>query len=209
MRTRIDETQVDALRQHWQRHHFVRLRDFLDAGALAFVHAQIAGGEFHEQVHPVSGREAVLAEGAAQRLLDLLVNDRRVLAMVERITGCPPIGGCLNGRIYRLLPASNEAHDWHDDNVRQRLLGLSINLTERAFEGGELQLREARTKAPVGAVRNTGPGDCVVFELGPRIEHRVTPVTGDTPRVAYAGWFEAGPSLKAHLERGPQRPATL
>jgi hypothetical protein len=196
----VDEAQIPALQAQWGAAHHILLPRLIGAELLADIQPRFADAAFVEHVHPASGHETVMTEGPAQRLLDFLLNDPRLLRVMERVTACGRIGGCLNGRIYRLMPGTDEGHDWHDDNVRGRVLGLSINLTPSPFAGGQLELRERRTGTPVAFIANTGAGDAVVFRLGPIIEHRVLPVTGDTPRYAYAGWFEAGPSLKERLD---------
>jgi hypothetical protein len=36
---------------------------------------------------------------------------------------------------------------------------------------------------------NKGFGDAIVFRIGGNLEHRVAPVRGAVPKIAFAGWF--------------------
>ena len=79
--------------------------------------------------------------------------------------------------------------------AKGRLVGLSINLTARPYEGGLLQIRDANTEVILAEKANTGYGDAMIFRISPGLEHQVTPVTSDTPRLVLAGWFSSGPGV--------------
>jgi hypothetical protein len=38
---------------------------------------------------------------------------------------------------------------------------------------------------------HASPGEALVFEVSPALEHRVTPLTAGGPRTIFAGWFLA------------------
>jgi hypothetical protein len=189
---------LETLRRSWHAQQYVRLPQFLDRELLAFVRGFVNERRFAEFTHPASGHEQRLEDNPAIALLDFLMNDRRVMDAVEQITSTPQLG-MFHGRIYQLTPGTDEGHDWHADHTSGREIGVSINLTDRPFEGGVLQLRWTATGAPISEYANVGAGDCVLFRLADEIEHRVLPVTGTVPRVAYAGWFYSGRSLKERL----------
>lgn len=164
------------------------LRGFLAPPLLSWVQGQVSRGAFAEKVHDASGVEECMANEQAVWLLRFLLSARNVLDAVESMTGAGPLSKC-QVRIYRFQPDSGQRHDWHDDVGEGRRLGLSVNLSEHEFTGGNLQVRERASGAVIADVRNTGPGDAVIFRLGRDVQHQVLPVTGQHPRVALAGWF--------------------
>lgn len=193
----LDGERLDALRAAWSARHFVILEQFVAPPLLMTVRRHIASGTFGTFVHQESGHEVKMDDNAAVWLLDFLMNSPDVLQAVGRITDRPVTW--FHGRVYRLTPGTDEGHDWHKDYEIGRQIGVSVNLTEDTFDGGVLQLRDAGTKAALSEVANTGSGDCVIFRLGDDIQHRVLPVTGHAARLAFAGWFYTGPTLRDRL----------
>jgi hypothetical protein len=190
--TALSGAELDALQRHWQQHHFIVLPRFFDTSLLQMVRTHLRGAEFFDNQHP-SGSEATMKKDRVNWQLDFLMNTAALMRQVEAITGIGPLRH-FQGRVYQLTPHTEQGHDWHSDYAHHRRLGVSVNLSERVFAGGVLQLRDDRTKAMLGEISNTGDGDCVIFRLGDDIEHRVLAVIGDVPRQAYAGWFHDGPT---------------
>lgn len=188
--TRIttDARVLAEARDRFTRTAAVVLKGFLAPPLLEWVQAQVRLGDFSTNVHPNSGVEEVMAHRDVVWLMRFLLGARDVLAAVEQITGAPPLSSSIV-RVYRFLPNTGHHHDWHDDFSDGRRLGLSVNLSESYFEGGNLQLRRSGSTALLNDIRNTGPGDAVIFGLGDDLEHQVLPVVGAAPRVALAGWF--------------------
>jgi hypothetical protein len=191
----LDETGVRAWQQEWARQHYLVLPGFLERALLDEVRYHVSHGRFATFIHDASGHEAVW-------LLDFLMNSPSLLDAVSRITGRELT--FFHGRVYRLSPGSDEGHDWHNDAVHGRQVGVSINLTSGAFTGGGLEFRDHDSHRPLGAVTNNGAGALVMFRLGHDIQHRVLPVTGATTRLAYAGWFYSGAGLRERLVRQPE-----
>jgi hypothetical protein len=192
-----DETRITTdgrvladARDRFQRSGAVVLRGFLAPSLLAAVQKQVAVGDFKTKVHPASGVEEVLGRKEATWLFRFLLTTRDLLGAVTAITGAAPLNKA-EVRIYRLLPGTGHQHDWHNDLSDDRRLGLSVNLSDGLFEGGNLQIRHPDEEALLSDIRNTGPGDAVIFGISPQLEHRVLEVTGTEPRVALAGWFTA------------------
>ena len=188
--TVLSAEQLRRFEHAWKQHHYVLFPKFFDRPLLEFVRELFRKAEFSHLIHPSSGHEVVMKHNPAIWLADFVMNAPALLEQISAITGTP--ARHFHGRVYQLTPGTDQGHDWHDDYVHGRRLGVSVNLTETAFEGGTLQLRDAQTHAALGEIANTGEGDCVVFRLGDDIEHRVLPVTGTAPRIAYAGWFRDG-----------------
>ncbi len=190
----LSDDQLTAMRRAWSTRQFVVFPGFLDRQLLEFVDHAARDRTFRPNLHPASGLEQKLESNPGITLLDFLMNDPALLRQVEQVTSMPRLGW-FHGRIYKLTPGTDEGHDWHCDHLSDRELGVSINLSAEPFEGGLLQLRRTQTLEPVGEYANVGRGDCVVFKLSDDLEHRVLPVTGTVPRVAYAGWFYSGDSM--------------
>jgi hypothetical protein len=191
--TSLSGAEFERFRCDWRKNHLVVLPQFFDTALLELVRAHVRGAEFFDNRHPASGRETTMKKDRIIWQLDFLMNTAALLQQIEAITGCGPLR-YFQGRVYQLTPGTDQGHDWHDDFAHHRRLGVSVNLSERVFAGGVLQLRDDRTKATLAEISNTGAGDCVIFRLGDDIEHRVLPVTGAVARQAYAGWFHDGPT---------------
>lgn len=175
----------------------LRLPKFLDSQLAALVDARLDDAAFERRVDKGREIEETIEEPSLVGLFTLVLNDPRLFALVDRMTGCGPIG-CFTGRIYRRRESRWEGdryYPWHDDVSDDRMIGLSINLGRQPYEGGLLQMRDAVTRQPVAEVANVGHGDAVVFRVSAALEHQVTPVRGAVPRTVIAGWFRARPSF--------------
>lgn len=198
----LDAAHLLALQSNWARQHYLVLPGFLHAALLEEVRGHVRTGHFDTFVHDASGHEGKMDDNTAVWLLDFLMNSPSLLAAVARITNRELT--FFHGRVYRLAPGTDEGHDWHTDAVYDRQVGVSINLTDGRFSGGGLEFRDHASGHPLGGVTNGGAGDLVMFRLGGDIEHRVLPVTGAVTRLAYAGWFYSGASLRERLVRRPE-----
>src|SRR5438128_825336 len=124
------EEDLDQLRSEFDRNHYVRLPQLVEAGLLENIRQQIDRGEFYERVHPAIGpnKELCLRAGTASGLLYFLFNGQRLFEMIQRITGCNRIGSFF-GRVYRFAPGGGHHDDWHGDVDEQRMVALSLNLS--------------------------------------------------------------------------------
>ncbi|MEI6245256.1 MAG: 2OG-Fe(II) oxygenase [Acidobacteriota bacterium] len=198
LRADLQPGDFERLRDEWQQHQFMRLPQLFDAELVQFVQAQARAAEFAINDHTASGVELCMKADTLVGIVDFLMNAPELVRLAEAVTGCGHIGSFF-GRIYRLIPGSDMGHDWHGDTQYGRQLGVSLNLTEGVFEGGQLELRDIASGRTISRLHNTGSGDCVIFRLGEDIEHRVLPVTGTVIRQAYAGWFRRQPEYAAAL----------
>jgi hypothetical protein len=182
-----DEALLARAREQFAQHSVLVLRGFLTPRLLAWTQALVRAGSFSHRVHPASGEEDCMQHNEAIWLLRFIIGSHEVLRAVERLTDHRPLTNA-ELRVYRFEEGTGHHHDWHDDVRDGRRLGLSVNLSEGIFEGGNLQLRDSDSFRLLADVVNTGAGDAVIFRLGDDVEHRVLPVTSGA-RVALAGWF--------------------
>jgi hypothetical protein len=181
-----------ALREEFNRSHCLVLRQLLDPWLLGEVHRELADAEVEEVTHDV-GHEMGFKADRSAALLEFAVNDDVLFEIIDALTGCGPIG-CFRGRVYQMRAGGKHQFDWHDDLSYDRLIAMSVNLGLEPYQGGVLQIADAESKTALHSVANVGVGDAVVFRLARTLVHRVTPVEGPNPKIAFAGWFCSQPS---------------
>jgi hypothetical protein len=192
---------VARLRAHFEEQHHLALPGFLDPALLDTLRAKLAATDF-VRIDRAVGSELRPLDAAPYFALELLLNSRRVLELIPRLTGCPR-PACFTGRIYRRAPGQSHVSHWHTDiNEDGHMVTLSINLSDAVYRGGTTLVRESDTKRVVCELPNTGFGDAILFPIGPRFEHRVLDVEGDTPKTALAGWFNSKPDPRYLFTRG-------
>ena len=195
------DEELAQLRAHFEEQHHLALPGFLDPALLDMLRAKLAATEF-VRIDRAVGSELRPLDTAPYFALELLLNSRRVLELVTRLTGCPR-PACFTGRIYRRAPGESHVSHWHTDiNEDGHMVTLSINLSDAVYSGGTTLVRESDTKRVVCELPNTGFGDAVLFPIGPGLEHRVLDVEGDTPKTALAGWFNSKPDPRYLFTRG-------
>lgn len=183
----------------WRREfaagHLIRIAGLIEPSLLAWLRRSLESAPFVVRVHASLDPPAVdlgLADERLAATLFTLLNDRVLFDVVRDITGCDQIG-CYWPVVYRMEPNGAHHDTWHDDLDGNRMVVMSVNLGE-PYEGGLLKLRERATGRILHEVANTGPGDAMLFRLGPGFDHYVSPVTGRVAKMALAGWFQRTPA---------------
>jgi hypothetical protein len=192
--------EISALRSHFDRHHWIRLPDMVEAHLLRDIQDRLARAQFVERVHHGVTPPSVdlcMIPNAAAALMELAFNDPAILRVVEQITGCASIAR-FGGFVYRLAPGVGHQHHWHNDLVESRQVAMSVNLGPGTYEGGLLELRDRASEEILARLPNTGPGDALLFRLDQALQHRATPVTSGV-KTAFAGWYFADESYTARL----------
>lgn len=191
---------VAELREHFDRHHWVKLAGVLTPDLLADVQARLARATFVERLHPgvtPPSRDLSMVPSTLSGLLELLFNDAAIFELAEQVTGCAPIAR-FGGFVYRLTATHGQEHHWHNDLIESRLVAMSVNLGPGAYEGGLLELRDRPSTRVLERVPNTGHGDALLFRLDPALQHRACPVTAGL-KTAFAGWFFGEDSYPRHI----------
>jgi hypothetical protein len=189
------ERELEDGRRSIERDCCLRLPQFLAPELLHWFQERIARAEFATLVHALVDPPAVELEMRSEPILNrlhFLVNDARLFAAMEHVAGLDSIGA-FAGRVYKMVPGQGHHDSWHHDVNSSRMMALSVNLGHEAYDGGVLQIMDWDTRRLISEVANTGPGDAVVFPLSMRWRHQITPVTGDVPKLAFAGWFGRQP----------------
>jgi hypothetical protein len=188
---------LDALRCEFDRRHCLLLENFLHPEVVSLLLPMIQTATFRPERHDV-GSELQMVPNVALRLLSFLTNDLKLFDLVQKITSCSRVG-CFSGRVYKLIPDPTHMLDWHNDmKIPGRLIALSLNLGTAPFRGGILQVRKGRAAPIVSEVANTGFGNAVIFKISSELEHRVTQLQGDVPRITFAGWFWSDPDIRTY-----------
>lgn len=203
--------EIEAARRSIAIQSAVHLEGFLAPDLLQDIRRQVATAAFSTRVHdgvsvgtmPVD-EEPDASEGLLGRI-SFLFNDPALFQFVEGLTGCDPIG-FFRPRVFRMLAREGHVDEWHSDVDDNRMVVLSVNLTERPFTGGVLTIRDAADRRTLFELANTGAGDAVLFLVSRRFQHKVTDVVGNVPRVVLAGWFQREPQYATVMPRIPVVP---
>jgi hypothetical protein len=188
----------EALQAEFEERNCLVLRDFLAPPLLNEALERVAEARFYLRAHGDIGTEECAEAGGAAAMLLLAANDQRLFELIQQVTRCPPIG-CFDGRIYRIDPTRGHHDSWHSDVGDNRLVAMSVNLTRHPYQGGMLEIRDQRSGEVTARVEGLATGDAVLFRIAESLRHRVSPVTGSIPRVAFAGWFKSRPRFRSVL----------
>ena len=186
-----------AQQREFAHRHCVVFKGFVDDGILGRVPRMLEAGQFYtredtDKKGEVFARELTMRAGPLLPMFLLLLNQPRLFEAIAEFTGSEEAIQRFNGRCFKLLPGGGHFDSWHTDAVRERLYGLTINLSSKPFSGGGFQVRSGRTKEVFQTVAASRFGDACLFRIHKSLEHRALPVEGTAPRCVYGGWFLAG-----------------
>jgi hypothetical protein len=191
LRLDASEADLDALAAQFAARHVIQLPSFLDRGLGSLLDERLSRAPFCARIENGLEIEDALDDANLAALCHFLLNDRRLLTLIDRLTGCGPIAS-FTGRVYRRRAPTRPGehyYPWHDDVSEDRRVAISINLGCTPYAGGHLQLRDAQTQAMLAEIANLGRHDAMLFRVSPALQHRVTPVTGQAARTVLTGWF--------------------
>jgi hypothetical protein len=185
-------------RATYAREHSLLLPRFLSPRLLRIIREQIAGERFRSVMHRGFGSDQFLPRHNATAALIFLMSDPELFTAIRRITGCGPLGN-VAASIRRVVAGKGKALSWHDDNAEHRRAAITINLSERPYRGGLLQIRRKRDGHIIKEIANIGPGDAVLFRVSAGLQHRNTEVIGPDHKTAFTGWFRSAPNFERSL----------
>lgn len=192
---------IDAFRDQFSRSFCVRLEQFVEPWLCDRWSRAIESAPFRPRVHKSAEywggapppNDLVLDAPALLGQMLFVMNDPTLFTVVERISGCDPIGS-FYGVVYRFVPGLGHADRWHSDMDGNRIAAISVNLGREPFAGGHLQIADAVTNAVLYDAPNLGFGDAGLFRLAEDLRHRVTELLPGPPRTVLTGWFRRRPS---------------
>lgn len=186
-----------AARAAFDRGHVARVPGFFGDDVLAAFDRRLPDSAFRDRIEDGVCLERWLADEWLLALVTVLLNDPALFRAIDALTGCGPIG-CFSGRVYERRGA-DQYYPWHSDCVQDRLVALSVNLSGRPYAGGVLQVRRAGATGVLAEIAHARRGDAALVRIDPSLEHRVTPVTSEAPRLVLAGWFRRRPQFREQL----------
>jgi hypothetical protein len=205
------EESISVMRRQFYESQSLYLPRFVDTSLLAPITAGLGTATFDETRHLDSKNEefardhTINGSHVVTHIFHLILNNPALFLTIQSITGCQSIGS-FSGRIYRSTSAPNDHLSWHDDHSNpDRLIGLSVNFSKVPYQGGVFQLRKKHSGVILNEIANTEPGSALIFRISSHLEHRITPVEGDNPKVAGAGWFSSnttGLSIVKNMAKG-------
>lgn len=191
LRWKIEPSRLKTFQQQFKKRHFLKIPGFISGKLCRDLVKQIETADFYKKTHKNIAVDLCMRENPALRKLQFLMNDPELFARIEALTDCSSIG-CFTGRVYKMERGTNHDH-WHNDLTQSRLVALSLNLSPRQYEGGNLWMREEKKGGRQWEVPNHGLGDALIFRLRHDLMHKVGNVEGVDPKTAYAGWFRGKP----------------
>ena len=202
-----DDAELARQQAAFSRQQALLLPGFLAPELLTLIERLLPAAEFQPRVESGVEIEMKLGNGVLRHALLFALNEPRAFTWARAVTGCGPVE-CFYGRIFFRQRVDGPGHHfpWHDDAVDGRLIGLSMNLSRVPFTGGVFQLREKATHRTLLEHANTGYGDAMLFRVSRDLEHHVTRVTSDTPRLTFVGWFHDNDKSYAALTPGLPMP---
>lgn len=163
--------------------------DGIAPALMALISREMAKAEFVHESLPGLGNRETEESLRVSALLCFALQRGPFLRWMEQATGCETLVE-VRGHVAQLRVDEDHRLDWHDDlGEAQRRLAVTINLGTEPYEGGQFELREKATRAPVMAHRHVQPGTVLIFDVAPDLEHRLLPVRSGGPRRVFAGWF--------------------
>jgi hypothetical protein len=178
----------------FKRFHAFRLPQLLHPELAQVVSAQLERCTWTTHVDGEIAKDAAPDDPAAGNVLNFAANTPEFLEIIRRITNLPKIKS-FGGRLYRMSSAEEHFDSWHSDLggiSKDRLVGMSINVSPQPYQGGIFRLRDEASGQILYEFSNTGPGDAILFRISPSLKHMVTPIIGSQSKTAFAGWFRSG-----------------
>jgi hypothetical protein len=192
VRTASDAEWERGRRQFAEEHH-LRFPGFIAPALLDRLQKKLRSAVFLPKQHGDIANELACYDSPVNDTLCFLCNDPRLFAMLADLTGIQEIRSYL-GRLYRMTP--HEHHDsWHSDVGEDRLIAMSVNLSEEPYLGGALILGDRDDPSTERRIDNSGPGDALLFRIDPRLHHYVEDVKPGPNKTAWAGWFQSKPDF--------------
>lgn len=185
-------TEISAAPGEWaaqfRMSHSVLCPDIFEPNLLQSLLESCDHTSFTPEAVPGLGIREVETPQRIGRAISLMLGRADFIEWLKAATGCKVER--IEGRLVQTRANGLDGLDWHDDlNDAARRVGITISLSDSAFEGGGFELREVGSGAVVAKHRHERAGDALFFEIGSHLQHRLLPVTTGGPRRVFTGWF--------------------
>ena len=198
--------ELQDLQRQFETQHCAILNNIISPQMQPLIQRMITGASYQSHVHEakssfVIGKEFVIdPQNMLYNLFFVLMNTNDFMDTIRSITQTPQIQS-FQGRFYKLDNSENCFDNWHDDiqPSEGRLVGMSLNLSEFPYEGGHFKIKNKSSKEVFREVSYKDWGTAHIFRIDPALHHKVEAVTGEQPRIAYAGWFFSEKNVKDYL----------
>jgi hypothetical protein len=198
---------MDDLRAEFQSTGTAFLPGFLSAGLLIPFQNQVGASQLAAKNEVRNGGAGAIF-GTTLRMPDtepailslhFIMNRSRLFELIAQIIGGPALAN-FTGRVHRTRAGCGEHIGWHDDAVDHRKVAMSIGLNDANYSGGLLQVRDPERciRKEIGYL---AAGDAILFRIGDRWQHQLTPVESGERTVA-VGWFRSTPDWQTAFMTG-------
>lgn len=194
----VDENQLPDFKNEFENVRVFNCPNLIHASLKTLIDKQFSNTQFSEFIHKtdegnIIGQEfAIPQESSLPKILNFYMNHKSVIEIVKKITGISEIKS-FTGRVYKFEEDRYSYDSWHSDMNHGRLLGMSLNLSEKLYGGGEFKIRNSNTGHLYKTVKHKDWGSAHFFGISDHLEHKVEKVSGGKPRIAFAGWFNSQP----------------
>ncbi len=120
--------------------------------------------------------------------IELSINRPALRDWLSVVTGQPRIGAA-EGRLVETRAGGVDQLTWHDDQMANACLGVTVHLRPCGYEGGAFELREKNKEQNLFQHASAMQGDIVFFDVSPQCEHRVLPISSGEARRVFTGWY--------------------
>ena len=177
--------------EHFAEHRAILCNGAIQRDFLALLFDVLARAEFRSDRVEGLGHREIEKPALAGRAISLALNRRTLLDWIATVARCGRLGS-VEGRVVQTALRPDDRLRWHDDledTGTQRRLGITIGLSNQAYDGGLFELREKDMHTALFHHRHVEPGQALIFDVAPDVEHRLCPITAGGPRRVYTGWF--------------------
>lgn len=191
-RTEVDKSDatIADMRAALLRDGAVSFRPAWDDGLLDTLLQLCRAADFLPETIARVGERTYEGGDKAGRLLRFLLERPSFLLWAQAIAGCETLHH-VTGLIGEMAPGTQQGLDWHDDlnDGGLRRLAVTVHLSDAPCEGGSFEIREKGSDRTLFRQDAQPAGTMTLFRIGPRLHHRVTPLTGGGPRRVFGGWL--------------------
>lgn len=191
-------TRIETLQKNFEETHTFIINNLIAEELKKEITLLVETAHFEEYIHRHSPRNKLVGgeyrigeQHPLNSLLILLFNRKKFLKIIREITHLDKIK-CCSGRVYQFTGSEQCFDTWHSDitdEITNRLLGFSINLSTETYQGGEFKIRHAHSKQIYRSIKHRQWGNGHFFRISKTLSHRVNRVQGPHPRTVFAGWF--------------------